>query len=579
MDRFFIGDLCGSILPALLGVMLCAFPAFAENASDDEKGVDVLAHGPIHEAFAETIAYDPEPGIIVPKAPPERIKELPPDQKPEGDVEWIPGYWGWDDDRNDFVWVSGTWRAVPPGRQWIPGYWTNSQGGYQWISGYWAPEENNTATYLPEPPESVEVGPNVNAPSPNYSWIPGCWIWYSNAYAWRPGYWAAVRPDWMWVPAHYMWTPRGYVFVGGYWDFPIGSRGVLFAPVAFGINVALGSGFYFTPSFMINVGVFSDCLFVGPRYHHYYFGDYYATRYYRKGIFPWFSPHVRRYGYDPIYAHQRWKHRNNPNWEKNLQKTYQSRRKDKAVRPPRTFSEQRKIQQESKRMRASGRSFKQPFYSLTEKRKDLPKFKTVSKNERTQIEQRDGKLRDFSKQRRKLESRGAIGTSTGFSQKMKVERVKFPESPIAAKRDKQTLEKKSVPNSHGSRQPNSKTPPVGKGVQKAPGSSERIDVERNTVPKSSASKSNTGRSSKPSGSRSKGNLPPAHYKTPRTDDTVQPLERRSSGRTVQTKSSSSGKPAIAPSKSKNRNAPQSNMGMEVQQKGSSGHGQKSRGGR
>lgn len=33
---------------------------------------------------------------------------LPPDQKPEGDdVAWIPGYWAWDDERNDFLWVSG----------------------------------------------------------------------------------------------------------------------------------------------------------------------------------------------------------------------------------------------------------------------------------------------------------------------------------------------------------------------------------------------------------------------------------------------------------------------------------------
>ena len=557
MDRFLIGNTRRLILLALLGVMLCAFPVSAENASYDEKDIDALAHGPIHEAFAETIAYDPEPGIIVPKAPPERIKELPPDQKPDGDVEWIPGYWGWDDDRNGFIWISGTWRVAPPGRQWIPGYWTSFQDGYQWISGYWAPENDNTTAYLPEPPESVEVGPNVNAPSPDQTWIPGCWIWYNNAYAWRPGYWAAMRPDWVWVPAHYVWTPRGYVFVGGYWDFAVGSRGVLFAPVAFGVSVVLGSGFYFTPTFMINVGIFSDCLFLRPRYHHYYFGDYYATRYYRKGIFPWFSPHARRYGYDPIYAHQRWKHRNNPHWEKNLQKTYQLRRKSKAIRPPRTFREQRKIQQESKLMSASGRSFKQPFYPLTEKRKDLPKFKIVSKNERTQIEQRDGRLRDFSNQRRKLESRRVVGTPAGSSRKMKVDRVKFSQSPIAAKPHGRAVGKGTASKSHGSHQPNSETPPR----------------------KSYGSKSVSSRSSKAIGSRSKGRVPPAHYKPPRTDDTVQPLERRSSGRTVQTKSFSSEKPAAAPSQSRNRNAHQSNMGMEARQNGSSGHRQNSRGGR
>ena len=143
--------------------------------------------------------------------------------------------------------------------------------------------------YLPEPPESVEVGPNSDAPSSDYAWIPGCWVRSYGRYAWRPGYWAVMQPDWIWVPAHYVWTPRGYIFVGGYWDLAVNHRGVLFAPVFFSLG-AMAPGFYFTPSYMIDLGVFSDFLFLRPRYHHYYFGDYYAPKYYRKGIYPWFSP-------------------------------------------------------------------------------------------------------------------------------------------------------------------------------------------------------------------------------------------------------------------------------------------------
>src|SRR5512141_2608794 len=102
-------------------------------------GVEVLTRGPVHEAFAETITFDPQPGIVVPKAPPDIIEEVPPDQRPEGaNVTWIPGYWGWDDDRSDYLWVSGIWRALPPGRQWVPGYWGQSGQSFQWTSGYWA---------------------------------------------------------------------------------------------------------------------------------------------------------------------------------------------------------------------------------------------------------------------------------------------------------------------------------------------------------------------------------------------------------------------------------------------------------
>src|SRR5947209_794952 len=82
------------------------------------KGIEVLARGPVHEAFASPTA-DPEPTRSVPKRPPGPLDEMPPQEKPEGEVIWISGYWAWDDDRADFIWVSGTWRTPPPGKEWV----------------------------------------------------------------------------------------------------------------------------------------------------------------------------------------------------------------------------------------------------------------------------------------------------------------------------------------------------------------------------------------------------------------------------------------------------------------------------
>ena len=76
-----------------------------------------ITRGPIHEAFAEVINYNPEPTIVVDKRPPGAIEELPPDQKPEGEGHlWIPGYWAWAEDRNDYIWISGVWTGMLTGR-------------------------------------------------------------------------------------------------------------------------------------------------------------------------------------------------------------------------------------------------------------------------------------------------------------------------------------------------------------------------------------------------------------------------------------------------------------------------------
>src|SRR5690349_5439005 len=70
----------------------------AAPAADD--GIEVLAKGPVHEAFATT-AEAPAALPVVTKQPPEPIEELPPEQKPAGDnVQWIPGYWHWDEENS-----------------------------------------------------------------------------------------------------------------------------------------------------------------------------------------------------------------------------------------------------------------------------------------------------------------------------------------------------------------------------------------------------------------------------------------------------------------------------------------------
>jgi hypothetical protein len=401
---------------------------------DVEEGVQVLTRGPVHEAFAETVTFDPEPGLVVTKAPPEPIEELPPAQRPAGaNVEWIPGYWAWDDERNDFLWVSGVWRDLPPGREWVPGYWGRTAQGSQWTSGYWADAQASEIEYLPDPPETVEVGPNIAAPSADEGWIPGSWVWHQGRYAWRPGYWMAVQQDWDWVPAHYVWAPRGYVFVDGYWDYSVGRRGVLFAPVYFDAGVYQRSGFSYSPATVIEPAVFSNHLFLRPRYSHYYFGDYYAPSYHDAGFYAAFSFSSDRQGYDPIYAHERWEHRQDSEWGHHVEADFRNRRDHEDARPPHTLAAQLSFGASEAKSRDRSLVVATSLGQLVGNTDARLRFQPVDQNERQRLAQRGKEVQTFREERRKLETTAADAPAEKPAPERGPARVTVRRSPIVAK--------------------------------------------------------------------------------------------------------------------------------------------------
>ena len=401
-------------------------------------GEEVQTRGPVHEAFAGVVAFNPEAGVVVTKTPPEPIEEMPPEERPEGEnVTWIPGYWSWDDERNDYMWISGTWRDLPPGRAWIAGYWGRTGQGYQWTSGYWVDAAQREATYLPAPPTSIETGPNVPAPSQDYIWTPGCWIWASGRYAWRPGYWVLGRPDWEWVPAHYTWTPRGHIFVGGYWDYPVERRGVLFAPVYFAPHLYVRPHFAYSPSIVIDLNVFNDHLFCRPRYHHYYFGDYYAPTYVHSGFYASFSFHIGHHGYDPIYSHHRWEHRHERDWDRHLEASYRDRRDHEDARPPRTWVQQQNItiNKTVNKVRVDNRTVVADTYEQYRNRGDnRTRFQPVAREERQRLTQLNREVQSAREQRQTVELRAPERDNNGVrSTEVRAVTAQIPKSAIVAK--------------------------------------------------------------------------------------------------------------------------------------------------
>ena len=356
ITRLALFGLLGGVAAA---VPLTSAPVSAQQPAAGPDGVEVLARGPVHEAFAAT-AETPTAGPVIGQIPPNPVEELPPDEKPQGDnVQWISGYWHFDEEKRDFIWVSGFWRVPPPGRVWLPGSWREVQGGRQWTHGFWQevapaqfqrPQAPQQLEYLPPPPQPLEYAPSVPQPDVTSFYVPGSWVWRGH-YLWRPGYWVGYRPDWVWVPAHFRYTPGGCLFVDGYWDYPLERRGVLFAPVYFAPVVLARPAFYYTPTYAVSHQGLVGALFVRRGYSSYYFGDYFEQRYTTLGFNAWcgssrgtsFALNVnigRGAYYDPLWNHYQIQHRADPVFVTNIQNVYTGRYNGDVVRPARTLVQQ-----------------------------------------------------------------------------------------------------------------------------------------------------------------------------------------------------------------------------------------------
>ncbi|MEN6427823.1 MAG: YXWGXW repeat-containing protein [Phycisphaerales bacterium] len=401
-------------LQALVILVLAGGPLSYGQMNDTPPAVpsqeepEVLNQGPIHEGFARPLDLAPQAGIVSPEEPPADIVENPAAERPRGSqYVWIPGYWAWDTERTDYVWVSGCWRVPPAGMSWIPGYWNRVPQGWQWVAGFWiATPQAQQIQYLPPPPEIVDVAPPTTAIVTGQIWVPPCYYWRSGSYVFRAGYWLTPQDKWVWVPSHYAWTPYGYVFVPGYWDYVLTTRGVLYAPVYFPRRFHRPVGYRYSLGVVVNIGNLEFGLFSSPRYRHYYFGDYYSDFYVGLGIYPWFECETRHSWYDPIYEHDRYYHRRTmPQWDRDIRHEYDLRRADPGLRPPRTYRELESRPGPISPGQRNGMRMVEPIRTYAQRETAPFKFSQMSDKERQRIVSHTNEVNDFRQERRQRESR------------------------------------------------------------------------------------------------------------------------------------------------------------------------------
>jgi len=361
------------------------------------------------------------------------------------------------------------------------------------------------------------------------------------------------RSDWDWSPAYYVWTPRGYVFVDGYWDYSVERRGVIFAPVYFESRVYGRRGYRYSPTIVIDIGVFSDHLFLRPRYCHYYFGDYYAASYYSGGFYASFSFESRRYGYCPIFAHERWEHRRDREWERRVETTYQYRRDHEDARPPRTWAAQRSISA-SVTSRDKSLGVATSFDQLS-KRKDGPmRFQPVAREEKQQLVQREQEVRKSRDERRTLETT-AVGTSNPRPGKQsEPSKAKLPKSPIVAKSSDQLGKEQAPPSPHKTLQPD----PRGRSKPEASTPEPKVNKDnRQSEPlKPGYKEQPTTREARPEAERPVKRETPPQAEQPPGQDREQPAKREAKPETERPAKREAPPQAEQPSKHDSKQEPQ-----------------------
>ena len=151
------------------------------------------------------------------------------------------------------------------------------------------------------------------------------------------------------------------------------------------------------------------------------------------GFHPSYSYNSGRSGYDPIYAHERWQHRQDNQWEHRVAADFQNRRDHEEARPPRTWTAQRALGAGDARSREKGPAVAVPFSQFTKNPNSPQRFQPVDPLERQKLGQHGQDVKRFRDERLKAETRVATPSTEQPSKQFTPARAPLSRSPIVAR--------------------------------------------------------------------------------------------------------------------------------------------------
>ena len=248
----------------ILGGGLLLLPALrGQDAAPDNapppvpKGIEVLARGPVHEAFASLTA-EPQPTKAVAKKPPkphrgDAARRETRGRRPSGSAATGPGTTTAATSSGS----RGVWRTPPPGKQWVAGYWRDEGDGAQWVPGFWSPsrakeDAPQDVTYFPKPPDPPARRRAGDAALGRHaSTSPATGTGTAPTTPGAPATGRASSPTTSGCPPTTAGRPAGYIYIAGYWDSP-SSAAASCTPRSSSIPTSSMRRYVYTPAYAVD---------------------------------------------------------------------------------------------------------------------------------------------------------------------------------------------------------------------------------------------------------------------------------------------------------------------------------------